>query len=161
MSNPVAALIEWLKKQDSDIQTDIAFIMSGINPSFDLYSLPIDTEEMHEYFYARIDEFSGTEIQNAGFIVAFRAIFDFAFAKKRGTKKGWDEPKKLFESIIESNDPDQPSGMKDTARASLKSLPEKRDKWIEVCREWEVLKKSALSDQAIDAWESSNMISRH
>lgn len=40
MTNPVTELIEWLKKQERDVQVDIAFLMFGVNPSFDLDNLP-------------------------------------------------------------------------------------------------------------------------
>ena len=35
MNNPVLELVKWISSHEEDVQTDIAFLMSGFNPVFD------------------------------------------------------------------------------------------------------------------------------
>lgn len=160
MSNPIVELVEWLKSQEDDIQVDIAFLMSGFNPAFGISNLSLEASEILEYFYARILEFSGSDIQNTGFIVAFKANFNFLFLKQRGTDEGWEKPKRLFQSVLDSKDPNLPAGMKETASKSLMELPARQEKWKAVCRSWQELISGALSDQAIERWDTENLLSR-
>jgi len=160
MSNPVVALIDWLKSQDDDVQIDIAFLMSGTNPAFDAGVSTGDVDKMTGKFYSRIEEFSGTDVRSIGFLVAFKAIFDYLFLKKRGTDEGWEGPRNFFQSILDSTDSDMPSGMKEKAEKSLAELPDRREKWKSICRSWQELKVDALSEESIEQWERTNFLAR-
>ena len=160
MSNPITQLLQWLKSQDNDIQGDIAFLMSAEVPGFDFYGVRWDSGEGINQFYAKIEEHSGTDIGNIGFVVVFRAIFDFTIFNTRGTVESWSDSQKMFESALESKDADQPPSMKETARKMLDAMPARREKWIEICKQWQELKSSALSDAALEAWERDNFLVR-
>lgn len=160
MLNPVTELLEWIKKQDHEIQAEIAFLMSAEHPSFDFYGLPLETENQIQTFCSKIEEFSGSEVGNGGFVVAFRAIFDFTIVRRRGTIDGWRQPEAAMQAILESNDPGQPPRIKETAQKMLNELPARREKWIAICNSWKELKDSVLSDEAIEAWENDNVLAR-
>ena len=160
MTNPVMTLIEWLKEEEVDIQGDVAFLMSGFHPSFDFTSLPSESEELLAKFYSKIESFSGTGIENAGFLITFRAAFDYLFVKGRGTKEGWDKAKERLEFILNSNAEDKPATVNATAKKALEELPGKMEKWFKICKQWQELKNTSLSDEAIEAWENENMLTR-
>ena len=160
MPNPVTHLLQWLKSHDNDIQGELAFLISAEHPSFDFHAVRWESDDGIKQFYEKIEGHSGGEIGDIGFVLAFRAIFDFMISNKRGTVEGWSEPQKMFESVLESTDPDQPSGMKDTALKMLDALPARREKWIAICKQWQNLKNSALSDAALEAWERDNFLAR-
>jgi hypothetical protein len=94
-TNPVAKLLEYLKKQDGEIQVDIIFLMSMIHPSLDHPILPFDLQ-FTKQFYSQIENYSGNELWNIGFLLAFRAIFDFIVVRGRGTIGDSGEIGRLF-----------------------------------------------------------------
>lgn len=148
---PVTELVKWLKKQDEDVQREIAFLMSSSLPGFDNNDCDCDR------FHSRIEEISGANPQDVGFVVAFRAIFNFVIVNKRSTDQGWDMTRRLFKSVLEDTDPNQPLGMKASTQRMLDELPARIEKWISICGDWQKLEKSALSDNAIEAWEIENL----
>ena len=160
MINPIFEVIEWLKKQDDDVQIDIAFIMSGVHPCFGIQNLPEATEKYPKYFYSHMENYSGTDIQNTGFILSIRAIFDFVFAKKRRTVEGWSEAKTIFESVIKNSDPDRPPSVNEHAQQMIDEITALCEKWLAICQEWNELKNTVLSDKSIEDWDSENMLER-
>lgn len=160
MSNPVIDLAEWIESQEDEIQADIAFIVAALHPSFDFFGMERDSSKRSELFCDRIREFSGTDIGNPGFLVSFRAIFYYAIVRKRGTAEAWEQPREFLRGALESDDPNKSEGINETTKALLSSLPERRDKWIKVCKAWENFKNSCLSDDVIERWEEKNMVNR-
>ena len=159
MINPVTELLRWVKGQDKDVQIDIAFLMSGFHPSFNHNDyLGLEPDELMQKFYERIADFQGTQYRNSGFIIAFRAIFDFTIASKRGTADGWMPKQHLMQSVLDSTDPNTQSSLKENAKKILRELPARRDQWIAVCNGWQALKDSSLSDRVIEEWENNNFL---
>jgi hypothetical protein len=65
-----------------------------------------------------------------------------------------------MQSVLESNDPDQTPRMKETAKKMLNELPARRENWFAICKSWQELKDSVLSDEAIEVWEDSSFLAR-
>jgi hypothetical protein len=65
------------------------------------------------------------------------------------TIEDWDRAIKFCELELRSND----AQIKKVAKERLYKLPARRDKWMATCQQWQELKNSALSDEAIHAWE--------
>lgn len=155
MSNPVSALVGWLRQQEPDVQEDIAFHMLMANPIFNGKELirrnSMDHDKRLTSFYDRINEFSGNEIENPGFVIAFKAIIEFGIMKKRSSAKGWERFQWLNEKLID--DSEVPENMKMDARTQLSRLPDLKDKWKLINRSWENLVSGDLSDESIEEWE--------
>jgi hypothetical protein len=155
VENPVHDLITWLKSQERDVQSDVAFLMSGMNPAFDFNNTLTDIDKMSEHFYSQIESFSGSEAQNVGFLISFIAVFDFLF-KSRGTPEGWETPKEMFQSVLENSDTSD--SMKKITNDLLSKLPVKMEQWAEICKQWQELKDTKLSESVIEKWNNSNML---
>ncbi|MDO9209027.1 MAG: hypothetical protein Q7T91_12330 [Sulfuricurvum sp.] len=148
MTNPITELLSWFDKQDNDIKQDIAHLIAYQHPSFDIYNMPLgDLDQFVEDFRSRIQEFSESK-NGLGFIISFRALFDFIFANKRGTIEGWNEVRRLFESMLTE------PNMIELAQKQLADIPAKQEKWFSICNQWSKLKSSALSDEVIDSWNN-------
>lgn len=63
-----------------------------------------------------------------------------------------------MQSVLESNDPDQPPNVIETAKKMLSERPANRENWIAVCNSWQELKRSALSDESIKKWQDDNFL---
>lgn len=161
MTNPVTELNNWLKTQSTEIQSEIAFFISAYHSSFDLPEISQETEQALESFYSQIEKYSGIEFENVAFIISFRAIFDYIFVRNRGASEGWDKPKELFKSIVKATDSTMSDSLKKFSMRKLHDIPARMEEWIEVCSQWEELKASVLSDEAINAWEDKNMLERY
>lgn len=156
MSNPIIALLAWMEKLDKEIQTEIAFAISTEHPSFNIVNLLTESpEKFVSNFYEKISEFSNGTPNDVGFILAFRAIFDFSLANVRGNSEAYKQTSEMFESM--TND----ENLLSVLAKVTNNTPENREKWISVCESWQTLKKIDLSDAMISIWQANHFISHN
>jgi hypothetical protein len=156
MGSPAVDLTTWLKSLPQDIQEDIAALMSSAHPGlkFEL-AVIIDRDKLLNSFYEVIEAQQKRNFASAGFLIAFRAIFDFLFAQ-RGTPNGWDLPEASFRDMLASDDPDHEI-LKANAQRMLDELPARRESWKQVCKQWTELKETSLSDTDLELWALRRM----
>lgn len=160
MSNPVAALISWLKHYDSEQQYEIAFLICTIHPgTFDTDIF--DQEKTLANLYNMLESSASGTHKDLGYIISFRAIFDFLFTEKRGSKEGWDRTVCLFDSVINDPNPSEnrPASMVQHAQEMKDKLPERMTIWFDICDSWKKLKESDLSDASLERWHDAYIFS--
>jgi hypothetical protein len=150
MPSPTTDLIDWLKSQPQEIQSDVASMISNALPGMSNDPLA-PTDQQLRAFYSAIENHGEQSFSTVGFLLSFRAIFDFLFAK-RGRAEHWDEPKAMFMDVLASDDPQRES-MKANAKFFLDDIPRKMSLWKKACAEWEELKATSLSDTDLEIWE--------
>lgn len=151
MLNPNELLKEWLQTiNESDLQ-DIAALLST-SPSFALVREAFGGDNMLDEFWETIDRHSEPSLENAVFLVNFKATFDYMFSS-RSSNEEWDITEKRHKAVMQS--PDLTPRMKEHLARMIEILPERRATWIELYKSWEDLKANALSDNNIRAWEQT------
>jgi len=161
MSNPALALINWIEGFPLETQDEITFLVCASHPSF---SADIDNIFKSKEYSSKILELlkgsTSGDFKDIGVIVSFRALFDYFFLAKRGTKEGWDETVKLFDSVI--NDPsEKPAGVVEQAKEMKDKVPERMAQWIAICDSWKQLKLTSLSDDEIEQWHNAQAFSTY
>lgn len=158
MENPITEFLEWFETFSKKDQDEIAFLLSITNPAFDDQTMFADLENIATSFKARVASFSETKMENVGFVISLRAMFEFSIVAKRGTPKSWDKVRENFEWVKNKTDPVPSESILRIAEQSITSLPEKQEYWFEICKKWEEFKNARWSDERLEAWENDIML---
>lgn len=153
MLNPNKLLKEWLSSiNESDLQ-DIAALLST-SSYFNEVRQSFGDDNMLDKFWETIDNYSTPSLENAIFLVNFKATFDYLFSS-RSSNDGWDIVEKRQESMMQHAD--LTPNMKNHLIRMMQSLPERRATWINLYKSWDDLKANGLSDKNIKLWESISL----
>lgn len=160
MAHPVSEFLEWFDTFSKEDQGEMAFLLSMTNPAFDGAAMFADHENLAATFKARVASFNDAKMQSVGFVISLRAMFEFSIVGKRGNPKSWEKTRMLFERVKNQTDPVPPESVLKTAEQSLAGLPERQEKWFEICRKWKLFKNAHWSDERLEAWEDDVMLGR-
>ena len=152
MENPLAATLQWFDAQSEEVQKTVALLLGCL-----IYSQPRDSPEGVK----RIREWlapKSNPLMEVGTAVHFRALFDFQM-RSWTTPEGRAQTLKRMESVREQALLERPDSI---ARidASISDRPRLNALWAEVSRSWDHLCAGPLSNEALDLYAVSALVTR-
>ncbi|MCT7617628.1 hypothetical protein N5U05_07725 [Aliarcobacter butzleri] len=161
MENPLNKFDLWFKSQNRTIVEDLSFLISVMNPSFDLIknnsSISSKEDGVLTYFYDVIQNYMNEEPTNIGFILALRANIDFLLTS-RCSENSWKKAEELHNIIIDSDKSTE--NMNNLSTKKIEELPELKKEWNNFSLLWENFKKEIFSDTNINSWQDHTMHER-
>ncbi|MDI4236790.1 hypothetical protein OZ411_28665 [Bradyrhizobium sp. Arg237L] len=159
--SPLEAIVGWLEKQDSEIQSEVAGCAAYLLFETDGV-LALGGPEQLQAVKQWLSEPHLPSYRAVGRAVRFRACFEY-FAEGRFTDSGWKLSEELFrETIAEATrDPNSEAArFALNAQRMLNNLPARKEKWRQVGHSWRELVEAHLTNEALSDWNAAETAKR-
>lgn len=143
--NLIDELLAWYKKLDTDLQSEIAFMVLSLLPNFKLTEL--NERAINQQFIDFVSLYSQprfSRIKVVGLILCLRSIINFIL-KKRSTYEGWAESKFFLKKEFQKAN--SSTKYKELLEDNFSKIDKKAEKWINLSRNWIELENNVFSDK--------------
>lgn len=138
MPNPAHAIAEWLERQLSETQNDIAFRLLPVLTDMSLREL-FDAERGTLVASLLSWLRTGSAHRAVGKAVSFRANFE---RDRHLTEEGWEETRDFFQRAM-----DEEPLLADSAKERLHKIPSDKARWLSIAADWNEFASDTLTEQ--------------
>jgi hypothetical protein len=159
MISPLAAISAWLRQQDTEIQTEIAQVLTFMMFDDQDHIISEAPEGQRQKLLDWLRDEGRASFKVIGRAVTFKGCFEY-FGYGRFDEAGWSLPEEMFRSTIaeaEADPKSEAARMADSARRMLSDLPARKAKWLAVGKSWAALAEKQLSPDALREWSDARM----